>query len=47
MAKIRMDDYGITRCDCGAELVCNANGDMPKRCPACKKELDYSDMERS
>lgn len=36
------DDLGIVHCgECGAELLCNGNGDMPDVCPACGRRLEY------
>lgn len=43
MAKVCEDNFGVLWCeDCGAELTCDENGDMPETCPDCGAPLDYS-----
>lgn len=41
-ASVTEDDFGMMRCGiCGAELLCDENGDMPDTCPQCGSALDY------
>lgn len=36
------DDFGVVHCgSCGAELLCNACGDMPDICPVCHEGVDW------
>lgn len=41
-----MDDLGIVHCEkCGAELICNDNGDMPEYCPQCCRQIDWASFD--
>lgn len=41
-AKVSVTKFGVAVCNsCGAELVCDENGDMPETCPTCGRALDY------
>ena len=43
MKRVYEDDFGIIRCcGCGAELLCDGNGDMPEVCLNCGEELKWS-----
>lgn len=43
--RVRTDDFGITHCECGSEIICNVFGDMPEVCPICGATLDYSNID--
>ena len=42
---VRTNDFGLTYCECGAEIICNEFGDMPNTCPDCGATLDYSHVD--
>lgn len=43
MAKAHENDFGLLLCqNCGTEVICDENGDMPEKCPGCSAPLDYS-----
>lgn len=40
------DDGGLFRCGCcGAEILCDAYGDMPDLCPVCHEGIDWSGLD--
>lgn len=42
-----VDGHGLLRCGCcGAEILCDAAGDMPDLCPVCREGVDWSGFER-
>lgn len=46
MAKVKIDDYGMTYCEkCGAEILCDEYGNMPEICPLCGELLDWSEFK--
>lgn len=45
MERVFIDEWGVSRCACGAELCCDEYGEMPDDCPVCGAELDYSHID--
>lgn len=42
------DEYGMVHCgSCGAELLCDGNGEMPSVCPGCHEGVDWSAFEEA
>ena len=42
--RVKIDDVGLSVCECGAVLECDEFGDMPDTCPECGALLDYSEL---